>query len=84
MNINIIKKVKEFLGNIEYKKNTSSESELNIAESELNIKLNEEFKFFIKNFGGCYIGIDIYGIKNADDLEQISFIDLTKSLCSFR
>lgn len=79
MEEDLIIRIKEFLGDSDYTKNASTELELNKAELELNVTLNEEYKFFIKTFGGCYVGLDIFGINNSEDLEQVTFIDLTIS-----
>ena len=33
---------------------------------------------FIKTFGACYVGVDIYGIRNSNDLKEETVVDLTK------
>jgi hypothetical protein len=79
MEESLILRIKEFLGNTDYIENVSTDSELSEAEKELNVTLDDEYKFFVKNFGGCFVGLDIFALKNSKNLEQITFIDLTKS-----
>lgn len=79
MEESLIIRIKEFLGDVDYTKNISTDLEISEAEKELNIILNDEYKFFLKTFGGCYLGLDIFAINNSDDMEQVTFIDLTKS-----
>lgn len=79
MEESLIIKIKEFLRDVDYTKNISTNSEITEAEKELGIILNDEYKFFLKTFGGCYLGLDIFALNNSEDMEQITFIDLTKS-----
>ena len=71
------KRIILFLGNDSYKKNKANDQEISNAEKKLNISLNSEYKEFIKEFGGCYLGYDIYAFKNERGLEKRSFVDLT-------
>jgi hypothetical protein len=79
MEEDIIVKIEEFLEETNYNENTSNDFELDEAAKELNVTLNEQYRFFVKKFGGCHVGLDVFALKNSEDLEQISFVDLTKS-----
>ena len=43
-----------------------------------NVVFDTGYKQFIKTFGGCYVGVDIYGVRNSNDLKEKTVVDLTK------
>jgi hypothetical protein len=56
----------------------ADDKEIEQAEDLLNVIFDSDYKQFIKTFGGCYVGFDIYGFKNSNDLEEKTVVDLTK------
>ncbi len=47
------------------------------AEILLNTKFDVQYKSFIQNFGGAYVGVAIYGFENSSSLGTETVIDLT-------
>ncbi|GAB0170625.1 SMI1/KNR4 family protein [Lysinibacillus sp. CTST325] len=47
------------------------------AEEELQIKLDDDYKEFIKRFGGCYAGIAIHAFSNGPSMGNETIINLT-------
>ena len=55
----------------------TTEQEIHLIEKELNIILDDDFKFFTTIFGGCLIkNSQIYGFHNSDFLGDDTIIDL--------
>lgn len=77
MNESLKNRIITFIGDDSYKENQASDKEIANAEQQLNVNLNSDYKEFIKEFGGCYLGYDIYAFKNERGLEKKSFVDLT-------
>jgi hypothetical protein len=72
----LIKRITNYLG-IPVEENKATDKEISEAEKKLKIKFNEDYKEFIKLFGGCYVGVCIYAFKNSDELENKTVVDLT-------
>ena len=75
---NLFNKLHEF-----FKKNPvasgqpTTEEEVLIIQKKLNLTLNDEFKKFTMDFGGCVIGDkEIYGIHNSELLGDETIIDI--------
>lgn len=49
------------------------------AEKELNVILDEDYKEFIKNFGGAYAGLAIHAFINGTSIGNETIIDLTNN-----
>ncbi|QPQ33326.1 SMI1/KNR4 family protein [Lysinibacillus sp. JNUCC 51] len=47
------------------------------AEKELKIKLDDDYKEFIKRFGGSYAGIAIHAFSNGSSMGNETIINLT-------
>ncbi|CAM5732708.1 SMI1/KNR4 family protein [Streptomyces microflavus] len=52
-------------------------AELASAISPLGVGLDPDYAEFVERFGGCYVGIPVYGLRNSDLLEHVSVVDLT-------
>lgn len=57
----------------------ATKEQIEQAESELGISLNNDFKEFIRLFGGSYVGIAIYGFNNCNMLASDTVISLTQA-----
>lgn len=51
--------------------------ELASAISPLGVGLDQDYAEFVERFGGCYVGVPVYGLRNSDLLEDVSVVDLT-------
>ncbi|MEV6437492.1 SMI1/KNR4 family protein [Streptomyces anulatus] len=51
--------------------------ELASALSPLGVGLDPDYTEFVERFGGCYVGVPVYGLRNSDLLEHVSVVDLT-------
>ncbi|MFH9749706.1 SMI1/KNR4 family protein [Streptomyces anulatus] len=51
--------------------------ELASAISPLGVGLDPDYAEFVERFGGCYVGVPVYGLRNSDLLEHVSVVDLT-------
>lgn len=49
------------------------------AEKELNVIIDEDYKEFIKNFGGAYAGLAIHAFINGTSIGNETIIDLTNN-----
>ena len=49
------------------------------AEKELNIIMDKDYKEFIQNFGGSYVGLAIHAFINGASIGNETIIDLTNS-----
>jgi len=61
----------------EFFQNKASDAEIEQAEEQLGVIFDKDYKEFIKRYGGCYVGVDVYAFKNASDLSNKTVIDLT-------
>jgi cell wall assembly regulator SMI1 len=52
-------------------------NEIAKAEEELQIKLDDDYKEFIKRFGGSYAGIAIHAFSNGSSMGNETIINLT-------
>ncbi|UTC67007.1 SMI1/KNR4 family protein [Treponema sp. OMZ 799] len=52
--------------------------QITAAEQELNIKLDEDYKEFIKLFGGAYAGLTIHAFENGESIGKETIIELTR------
>ncbi|MFI9626523.1 SMI1/KNR4 family protein [Streptomyces sp. NPDC052042] len=52
-------------------------TELESALSSLGVGLDPDYAEFVERFGGCYVGVAVYGLRNSDLLERVSVVDLT-------
>lgn len=79
MKAELIKRINHYLNKFElFRPQSNSDKDIKQAEEKLNVVFDPDYKQFIKLFGGCYVGVDVYGIKNSNDLEDKSIIDLTE------
>lgn len=81
MKENTIVKVDEF-----FRTNTfatgrpSTVKEISEAETELNLKFDEDYKFFLINYGGSMLGAtEIYGFHNSEMMDEVTVVDMTLS-----
>lgn len=56
----------------------ASDEQIIQAEKQLNIQMNEEYKRFIKRYGGCFIGIEVVAFDNASMLGKANVIEMTE------
>lgn len=78
---------KELIANIEkylldndlFEGTPSDDEEINKAEKELNVSFDEDYREFLKLFGGSYVGFPVYGFKNCEMLSSETVTDLTDS-----
>lgn len=56
----------------------ATDKEISEAELELGLKFNEQYKDFIKLFGGAFGGIEIHAFNNGDLIGDETVIELTK------
>ena len=78
MNQELNNRITNYLGEESYIDNRATDDEIKIAEEDLSVTFDSDYKEFIKLFGGCYVGISIYAFKSSDDLEGDTILDLTK------
>lgn len=55
----------------------ATNEEIENAEKELHLTIDNDYKEFILNFGGAYAGIAIYAFKNGTSIGKETIIDLT-------
>ena len=48
------------------------------AERKLNVRIDEEYKEFIKLFGGAYAGLAIHAFENGESMGKETIIELTR------
>ena len=78
MKQSIIKKLNAF-----FKENptllgvAATNEEIENAEKELHLTIDNDYKEFILKFGGAYAGIAIYAFKNGTSIGKETIIDLT-------
>ena len=80
MTSSLIKKIDSFLSredNIVFRATPADNDEILMAEKQLSLKFNADYKEFILRYGGAYVGIAIYAFKNSQMLENSSVVDLT-------
>lgn len=81
MNEELLQKIKEIANpddDINLFGTPATDEEIQYAENELGIKFHDDYKCFIKNFGGAYAGIAIHAFRNSNMLGKETVIDLTK------
>ncbi len=81
MNQDILKRLKKFFSKEEHKilmGKPATDEQIRNAEKILNVNFDIQYVEFIKNFGGAYAGIVIFGFSNSEMLEQISVLELTE------
>jgi hypothetical protein len=54
------------------------DAELDAAEVQLGMRLPAAYRAFLREFGGCWAGLEIHGLRNDDVLEARSMLDLTR------
>ncbi|ARU04956.1 hypothetical protein CCO03_09930 [Comamonas serinivorans] len=52
--------------------------ELDAAEAALGMRLPLSYRRFLGEFGGCWAGLDVYGLRNDDLLQSTSMVELTR------
>ena len=57
---------------------SATEKEIQESEKELNYKFSEEFSDFIKEFGGSYLGVNIYAFNNHSMMSKDTVTKITK------
>lgn len=57
----------------------ANDSQIIEAENELKIQFHDDYKTFIKTFGGAYVGIPIYAFENNEMMTNQTVTDLTLS-----
>ena len=55
----------------------ATQEEIAMAESRLEIKLDADYKTFIKRFGGFHAGVTVHAFNNGSTMGNESIIDLT-------
>jgi len=81
MNKSTINQINDFFKKNPIAKGTpSTHVEIDSAELELNIKFDNDYKFFLLNYGGCMIcEKEIYGFQNSELMGDDNVVDLTKA-----
>lgn len=59
-----------------------NEETIKNAETELNVKFDNDYAKFLSLFGGSYTGFPVYGFNNCEMLSEETVIDLTKDFRS--
>ncbi|WP_264522917.1 SMI1/KNR4 family protein [Flavobacterium sp. N502536] len=59
-----------------------NEETIKNAETELNVKFDNDYAQFLSLFGGSYTGFPVYGFNNCEMLSEETVIDLTKDFRS--
>jgi SMI1-KNR4 cell-wall len=76
----LLNKIEKFLNpneDINLRGIPANDDEILKAEEVLGLKFDDDYKTFIKTFGGAYAGIAIYGFKNNAALSSETVVDLT-------
>jgi len=56
----------------------ATDKEINESEKELNYKFNNDYIEFIKEFGGTYLGVNIYAFNNHSMMPKDTVTKVTK------
>lgn len=72
-----IEKLEKYLKNFDFDLIPNDQIDIDYIEKSLNIKINNDYKEFLLIFGGCFVGLPIYGVKNCKLLEDITVVQLT-------
>ena len=79
MKTELIERVNSYLNKYQsFNPQPANDKDIKQAEVMLNVVFDSDYKQFIKTFGGCYVGVDIYGIRSSNDLKEETVVDLTK------
>jgi cell wall assembly regulator SMI1 len=79
MNQELMERLTNFLNDHpELRGQPATNEEITNAENELGVTMDDDFKEFIKKFGGAYAGIQIHAFKNGSSIGKETVIDLTK------
>jgi cell wall assembly regulator SMI1 len=79
MNQELMERLTNFLNNHpELRGQPATNEEIINAENELGVTMDENYKEFIKKFGGAYAGIQIHAFVNGSSIGKETVIDLTK------
>ena len=54
-------------------------AELHQACAELGVPVPPDYAEFVARYGGCYVGVSVYGLINSASEEQRSVVELTRS-----
>ncbi|SFM13342.1 SMI1/KNR4 family protein [Marinobacter zhejiangensis] len=57
----------------------ATDEEIVMAENELGVAFHDDYKKFIKTFGGTTIGVEVYAFHNNEMMSKDTVVDLTKS-----
>ncbi|WP_303848889.1 SMI1/KNR4 family protein [Apibacter mensalis] len=60
-----------------FRGNPVSDEEIDKAQKELHVKFVQDYIDFLKNFGGSYVGVPIYGFNNSQMLSSQTVVDIT-------
>ena len=77
----LLKRLKDFMNpssEMNFEGIPATEEEISKAENELNVSFHDDYKTFIKKFGGAYVGIPIYAFTNNEMLAEDTIVDITK------
>lgn len=81
MNEKLLKRLKDFFSKEENKNlvgKPATDEQIKDAENILNVRFDSQYVQFIKNFGGAYAGVPIFGFSNSELLEKKSVFELTR------
>ena len=70
-------RISEYLLDYDYDLTPNSASEIDSAETLLGFKFDSNYVEFLLKFGGCFVGVDVYGVRNSSFLANYNIIDLT-------
>lgn len=74
----LMKRIESFLQkHPELKGVPATSKEIAKAEAELQIELDDDYKEFIKQFGGAYAGIAIHAFSNGSSMGNETIVNLT-------
>ena len=79
MKTDLIERINSYLNKYQlFNPKPANDEDVKQAEILLNVVFDSDYKQFIKTFGECYVGVDIYGVRNSNVLKERSVVDLTK------
>jgi hypothetical protein len=80
MNDTLMQRLAHFLAKEEHdtlRGRPALDGEIKAAEEKLNVKFHDDYKDFIKRFGGAYAGLDIHAFSNGSSLGKETVVELT-------
>ena len=57
----------------------ATEAQIDAAEQELGVKFHDDYRQFIRTFGGAYAGLAIHAFQNGSSIGRETVVELTHS-----